>query len=164
MSIRVIDIFAGPGGLGEGFAALICWNKERRFKVSLSIEKDHYAYQTLLLRSFFRQFPNGRVSKKYYDFTKGELSLEELFRKKSFEANKAFQEAWHAELGKEPVKMVDDRIKEALSGKEDWVLVGGPPCQAYSIVGRVRRNGINPNDPRRGAEGALEDQLGKTQG
>lgn len=148
MSIRVIDIFAGPGGLGEGFSALICKNKERRFNVSLSIEKDLYAYQTLLLRSFFRQFPHGRTSKKYYDFTRGELSLEELFRKKSSESNKALQEAWHAELGKEAVKIVDDRIKEALNEREDWVLVGGPPCQAYSIVGRVRNNGINPNDPR----------------
>ncbi len=36
-------------------------------------------------------------------------------------------------------KDVDKRIQEALNGASDWLLIGGPPCQAYSIVGRSRR-------------------------
>ena len=59
--IPVIDVFAGPGGLGEGFSAL----RDSRsglpiFKIALSIEKDHVAHLTLRLRSFFRQFPDGQ--------------------------------------------------------------------------------------------------------
>lgn len=148
MGIPVIDIFAGPGGLGEGFSTLTDKKKKRRFELSLSIEKDFYSHKTLLLRSFFRQFKPERVSKKYYDFARGELSLEDLFNKRPKEARLASQEAWCAELGKQPAKEVDDRIETALNGNRNWVLVGGPPCQAYSIVGRSRNNGINPDDPR----------------
>lgn len=56
---------------------------------------------------------------------------------------KAKSEVWLAELGdsKESVsyKTVDEKIKEALSSRKDWLLIGGPPCQAYSVVGRSRR-------------------------
>ena len=54
MAIPVIDIFAGPGGLGEGFSSVIKWNK-RVFDVRLSIEMDANAHKTLELRSFFRK-------------------------------------------------------------------------------------------------------------
>ncbi len=43
MPIPIIDIFAGPGGLGEGFSALINQDNERAFKIALSIEKDNLA-------------------------------------------------------------------------------------------------------------------------
>ena len=38
-----------------------------------------------------------------------------------------------------PNKEVDRRISEVLNGIKDWLLIGGPPCQAYSVVGRSRR-------------------------
>ncbi len=44
-TIPVIDLFAGPGGLGEGFSNLKKDGKPQ-FKVSLSIEKDPIAFQT----------------------------------------------------------------------------------------------------------------------
>jgi DNA (cytosine-5)-methyltransferase 1 len=60
LPIPVIDIFAGPGGLGEGFCALQNDDMQRIFKIVLSVEKDIFAHQTLSLRSFFRQFePNN---------------------------------------------------------------------------------------------------------
>ena len=55
MAIPFIDIFAGPGGLGEGFSSYK--NKgEHAFNPVLSIEKDERAHETLTLRSFFRQY------------------------------------------------------------------------------------------------------------
>ena len=59
MPIPIIDLFAGPGGLGEGFASLRC-RLRPLFKIGLSIEKDFFAHQTLELRAFFRQFPASR--------------------------------------------------------------------------------------------------------
>ncbi|MEJ7683741.1 MAG: hypothetical protein WKG06_38945 [Segetibacter sp.] len=50
--IPIIDLFAGPGGLGEGFTSVVDGNNERFFKIALSIEKDLFAHQTLTLRSF----------------------------------------------------------------------------------------------------------------
>lgn len=49
--IPIIDLFAGPGGLGEGFSSVLS-NKTRVFDIKLSIEKDANAHKTLELRSF----------------------------------------------------------------------------------------------------------------
>lgn len=144
MAIPIIDIFAGPGGLGEGFSALLKPETgNREFKITLSIEKEYYAHQTLLLRSFFRQFPQKEVPPDYYDFVRGKISMEELFNSWPTEAKRSKEEAWKAQLGEDEKatsnKIVDQRIKNSLAGAKDWLLIGGPPCQAYSIVGRSRR-------------------------
>jgi DNA (cytosine-5)-methyltransferase 1 len=139
----VIDIFAGPGGLGEGFSAITDKEKKRVFDISLSVEKDEHAHKTLTLRSFFRQFEKGNVPKDYYEFIKGNITLNDLYAKWPKEAEYAAKEAWHATLGDTENaisnKTVDKRIEEALKGKKNWLLIGGPPCQAYSVVGRSRR-------------------------
>lgn len=145
--IPIIDIFAGPGGLGEGFSSLLHENKERVFKIKLSIEKDSHAHQTLKLRSFFRAFRVGCVPEEYYKFVRGEMTLEDLYKTYPEEAASADKEAWCGTLGKPDKEdknglsndMVDSKIKEVLSGYSNWVLIGGPPCQAYSLVGRSRR-------------------------
>jgi DNA (cytosine-5)-methyltransferase 1 len=143
VAIPVIDIFAGPGGLGEGFCSLLDKEEKRVFKIVLSIEKDKFAHTTLKLRSFFRQFDPNRAPEEYYDFLKGNITLEDLYKKFLYEANEAEKEAWQATLGesKNAVqnKDVDKRIIEALKGEKNWLLIGGPPCQAYSVVGRSRR-------------------------
>ncbi len=141
--IPVIDIFAGPGGLGEGFCSLLNTDGRRAFKIALSIEKDEFAHQTLTLRSFFRQFEPGQVPQDYYEFVKGDISIEELYKRHPEEAADAANEAWMATLGEseEAVsnKIVDKRIRQALNGETNWLMIGGPPCQAYSVVGRSRR-------------------------
>ncbi|NDQ55754.1 MAG: DNA cytosine methyltransferase [Acidipila sp.] len=137
--IPVIDLFAGPGGLGEGFTSLRCGQK-KFFKIVLSIEKDKAARETLRLRSFFRQFQGG-TPESYYQYLRGALSIEELYLRYPEEVARADEEAWLAELGKPeryPTTQIDERIEKALGGVEDWVLIGGPPCQAYSLVGRSR--------------------------
>ena len=66
--IPVIDLFAGPGGLGEGFDSLRPAGRRPGFEVVLSIECDPWAHRTLELRSFFRQFPRGKAPEAYYDY------------------------------------------------------------------------------------------------
>jgi DNA (cytosine-5)-methyltransferase 1 len=139
-AIPVIDLFAGPGGLGEGFSSLTDANNERIFKIKLSIEMDEQAHQTLELRAFFREFPVGEAPQDYYDYLARKISREELFKRHPQQAENARQEAWLAELGGKdtPKKIVHKRIRAALGESDDWVLIGGPPCQAYSLVGRSR--------------------------
>ena len=141
--IPIIDIFAGPGGLGEGFCALTNKSGKRLFKISLSIEKEYFAHQTLTLRSFYRQFDVGKVPDDYYEFLKRNISLNELYERWPNESEKAKKEALLAELGESDNdvsnKNVDIKIKKALNNEKNWLLIGGPPCQAYSVVGRSRR-------------------------
>lgn len=139
--IPVIDLFAGPGGLGEGFSSIVDGNGERRFALRVSIEKDPVAHRTLSLRALFRAFRKGAVPDSYYDYVRGNISREDLFSHSSIpdEARFAASEAKNAELGKTPHEEIDGWIENALDGAEEWVLIGGPPCQAYSLAGRSRR-------------------------
>jgi DNA (cytosine-5)-methyltransferase 1 len=139
--INVIDIFAGPGGLGEGFTAFE-ENGKKPFRLCLSIEKDIAAHSTLLLRSFFRQFKNDKIPEDYWDYLKGGISRNELYALFPQQIATAREEALCLELGKVPEQTVKDIISHKLQGCKNWVLVGGPPCQAYSLVGRSRMKDI----------------------
>lgn len=145
--VPVIDLFAGPGGLGEGFTTLRRTDSRTCFKVRLSIEKDSYAYETLLLRALYRQFSPGRVPGLYYDVLRGTAEREALFARFPEQAASARTEAWHAELGIVPHRDVRERIRTALGDSDEWVLIGGPPCQAYSVAGRSRNKGIEGYRP-----------------
>lgn len=140
MAIPVIDLFAGPGGLGEGFSSLLNRERKRSFKIKLSIEMDEHAHRTLELRAFFREFPPGKAPPDYYDYLTGKLERDDLFARYPEQAANAAKEAWCVELGGEtaPEDDLDRRTREGLEGASNWVLIGGPPCQAYSLVGRSR--------------------------
>lgn len=141
MPIPIIDLFAGPGGLGEGFASLKGRKNQPIFEVGLSVEKDPVAHRTLTLRSVFRRLKGTLDSKYYYSYMRGVID-EATFRRipavaSAFEH--AAKEARCLELGKSDESIVDNEIRAALKGQETWVLIGGPPCQAYSLAGRSRR-------------------------
>jgi len=139
--IPVVDLFAGPGGLGEGFSSITDILGKRRFDLKVSIEKDPVAYRTLSLRALFRAFRRNAVPDCYYDYIKGRISREDLFAHPSVpeDARLAVDEAKCAELGKTSHHEIDQWIANALGGAREWVLIGGPPCQAYSLAGRSRR-------------------------
>ena len=145
--IPLIDVFAGPGGLSEGFAALRSPDGEPVFQVALSVEMDSLAHQTLLLRSFVRQFAQSRVPEEYYAYVRGRgrwpgTTLDQLLDQFGVEAARARDEAWCWELAGGPAaRITDARIRSSLArfpGDRPWGLIGGPPCQAYSLVGRSR--------------------------
>lgn len=158
MSIPIIDLFAGPGGLGEGFMSLKNQSGNSLFDIKLSIEKDAWAHKTLTWRIFYRQFKKDsrELPIEYYqairetDLKKRENLIEETLNKYP-EGSHAKEEARLIELGskKWPSEVVDKLIQERLGAEnENWVLIGGPPCQAYSNAGRSRVGGINPEDNR----------------
>ncbi|UNV90462.1 MULTISPECIES: DNA cytosine methyltransferase [unclassified Comamonas] len=139
-AIPVIDLFAGPGGLCEGFSSVMGTAGARCFDVKVSIEKDPVAHRTLLLRAIFRKFHKNRVPTCYYDYVRGNISREQFLSHPEIKdaAAHAAKEARCAELGVVAPEEVDGWIREALGDQTDWVLIGGPPCQAYSLAGRSR--------------------------
>jgi DNA (cytosine-5)-methyltransferase 1 len=159
MSIPVIDLFAGPGGLAEGFSMVKDGN-DYFFDIKLSIEKDPEAHKTLKLRSFFRQFikRHENLPEDYYEVLREknlkdrEKKLTKLFELYPKYHEAADKEARNIELGSPEFtnEYIDELISEAIGedNKDKWVLIGGPPCQAYSIAGRSRTGGINSEDHR----------------
>jgi DNA (cytosine-5)-methyltransferase 1 len=149
---KVIDLFAGPGGLGEGFSAYETKNGSRPFRIALSVEKEASAHRTLELRAFYRQFLPGYAPIEYYEYLGGKRSYypeDELFLltkyRKQIDAARA--EARKLELGRDN-HAINTAIGKALGSKPGpWVLIGGPPCQAYSLVGRSRNRGKKDYKP-----------------
>lgn len=103
-----IDLFAGCGGLSEGFYRM-------GFNALAHVEIDHWACETLRKRMLYYGYKNGNKEVIEADITRTDI-----------------------------IKL----INEAISGKEVDVIIGGPPCQAYSTAGRVRDGKGMAKDPR----------------
>lgn len=139
--LPVVDLFAGPGGLGEGFSAL---DDGKTFRIVVSAEMSEPAHQTLRLRAFYRLLkrkdPLGLQS--YYRFCNGESTVPwDITTAAIWE--EAGTEARQITLGTpEGNRELEKAIVSAGLGPDvPWVLIGGPPCQAYSLVGRSRNRG-----------------------
>lgn len=137
----VVDVFAGPGGLGEGFASLRGEKDEAVFRSAVAVERDEFSHRTLFLRHFLREFPDGVFPEEYYSYLKGDIAIDELYGTHKAEFAEAKQSALRISLGPESHTGVRRIINNRLADRKRWVLVGGPPCQAYSLVGRSRMMG-----------------------
>ena len=140
-----IDLFAGPGGLGEGF-------HKAGFNVDISIEKEATECETLRQRKIhhllLRDDTKDKEKKRSVatKLASGKISVDELEKEYPDIVRKANEQVVQLELGKTPFKEVYKRISGVLEHKAPQlplVLLGGPPCQAYSIVGRSRNIGSN---------------------
>lgn len=152
--IPVIDLFSGPGGLAEGFAAVRDSSGSPKFPILLSIEMDASAYHTLRLRSFLRKFPTHFPS-EYYEYVNGFVSEEPDWVKLYPEKWKtACEETLCQKLGtRETASLMRKRIQKIrkVYGNRT-ILLGGPPCQSYSVAGRSRNAGnahYDSNDDER---------------
>ncbi len=138
---HVVDLFAGPGGLAEGFAS-VRTDGTWPFRIALSVEKDPVAHGTLRFRAFLRQFPDGYPD-RYYEFLNEGIDEPDWAAEFPTEWAAAQAEALLLELGAEgasaKLEPLVDSVRDAARGHT--VVIGGPPCQAYSIVGRARNKG-----------------------
>lgn len=141
--IPVVDIFAGPGGLNEGFSSVRDDSGNRVFNTVLSIEMESAAVKTLTLRAAHRILSDCADGQPeiYIKFLAKEVTYQEM--RAAPEVAEAFAhaevEVRQFELSEESRPDSDKMIRHALQGRSDWVLIGGPPCQAYSLAGRSRR-------------------------
>lgn len=150
----VVDLFAGPGGLGEGFASLVEAGHSP-FRIGISVEKEASAHRTLILRAFLREYRerNGMFPKEFIDTHAGLLPGADWRAVDAESWKHAAREARCLELGTDDATNVIDRaIKQLRRDFDETILIGGPPCQAYSLVGRARAKGkldyVPENDER----------------
>ncbi|EPE2787361.1 DNA cytosine methyltransferase [Serratia marcescens] len=143
LPIPIVDLFAGPGGLGEGFSSL---ENGETFQIAVSAERDPIAHQTLRLRAFYRLLSRSKpdMLKDYYSFCNGTAKKPYSDKTKGL-WDEAGKEALCIEIGSiDGNAILDASIRSALDergAEQPWVLIGGPPCQAYSLVGRARNKG-----------------------
>ncbi len=139
----IVDLFAGPGGLGEGFASLVD-DGHHPFRIGISVEKEASAHRTLTLRSFLREYRSRHdaLPEQFIDFHAG-LAPEPDWSAVDADAwQHATDESRALELGTEAAATaIDGAIKNLKANYDDTILIGGPPCQAYSLVGRSRSKG-----------------------
>ncbi|MHA3980888.1 DNA cytosine methyltransferase [Halovulum sp. GXIMD14794] len=139
----IVDLFAGPGGLGEGFASLV-EDGHAPFRIGISVEKEASAHRTLTLRAFLREYRSrhGSLPKRFIDFHAGETAEPDWSEVDASAWRLAVEEACALELGTEAAATaIDAAIKNLKVKYDDTILIGGPPCQAYSLVGRARSRG-----------------------
>lgn len=150
----VVDLFAGPGGLGEGFASLV-EGEHAPFRLAISVEKEASAHRTLRLRAFLRQYQiqHGALPYQFVDFHAGLVPEPDWLTVDENAWRVAVDEAQNLELGTGPaMEAIDGAIARLRHSYDDTILIGGPPCQAYSVVGRARsrgKRGYVPEDDER---------------
>ena len=147
--VPVVDLFSGPGGLAEGFAGCRQGPARTQFEIALSVEMERSAHATLLMRAFLRKFRRG-YPPEYHNFLNGgAIRAPDWQRRYPKEWAAAADETQRLELGTaDATKEVEKRIHfiRRRYGREA-VLLGGPPCQSYSLVGRSRNRRNANYDP-----------------
>lgn len=133
-----IDLFAGAGGLSEGF-------QRNGFSPLLHIEMDKQACYTLKTRTAYYFLLKNNMMSIYKDYLSQKISQEQFYSHiPTEELNKVYNET----LSKSTMSKVKKEIKNRLpvGGGLD-ILVGGPPCQTYSLVGRsVQKDKIHDDE------------------
>jgi DNA (cytosine-5)-methyltransferase 1 len=150
-TIAVVDLFAGPGGLGEGFSSLkITHNGKLRhpFRIALSVEKEAFARATLRLRAFYRLLVlNAQSLGRYYDYLAGNAKSPYTAETEAL-WDQSGEEALQLEIGSEGAgRTLHSKVRQIAESNKHWILIGGPPCQAYSLVGRARNKGKKEYKP-----------------
>lgn len=140
----VLDLFSGAGGLSEGFF-------REKFSFSCHIEKDPNASNTLETRAYFYELKEIGKEKIYFDYFTGKIDrsqfLNDSIETLGYKVNGIIGKEINGDSEEELKKLIKKRNKINEIKKID-VIIGGPPCQAYSIIGRSRDPNKMRDDPR----------------
>ena len=127
-SLNFIDLFSGAGGLSEGFI-------RAGFNPIAHVEIDEAACNTLLTRTVYHKIKNTPGFDLYKSYLKGELSKSDLHKQLSEDE---FSSVINLAISDENNPIIFEKIDSLKKGKSIDLIVGGPPCQAYSLAGRAR--------------------------
>jgi DNA (cytosine-5)-methyltransferase 1 len=136
--LNYIDLFAGAGGLSEGFI-------RAGFKPIAHVEMNKDACDTLRTRSAFHWLKENN-KKVYYDYLKLDNKVKtDLWNEVP---DNVIDSVINKEISDNTREEIFKLIDEKLENKKVDLIIGGPPCQAYSVVGRARDPKNMEDDPR----------------
>lgn len=127
-TLRYIDLFAGAGGLSEGFI-------REGFTPVAHVEMDASACDTLKTRLAFHYLKKQNKSNVYFSYLKGEITREGFWDNLPAELRET---VINKEISEGTIQDIFTSIDRLNKGKSIDLIIGGPPCQAYSLVGRSR--------------------------
>jgi DNA (cytosine-5)-methyltransferase 1 len=132
-------MFSGAGGLSEGFF-------RSEYEFISHIEMDRYASMSLETRSLYHSLKSNHCLDDYFRYLKEELSREELFEEYSEFSDEISSNNFNSEISTETKSHLIRKIRKIMADenvKKIDGIIGGPPCQPYSLVGRNRsKNGM----------------------
>ena len=126
---RVLDLFAGAGGLSEGFIRAGC-------NMIGHIEMDENACSTLVTRMIYHALLKRGAMQEYKQYVLGKITRETLIEK--YGLQKERDSVICSTINESSYKDLIEQIRLRLGDEELDMIVGGPPCQAYSCIGRAR--------------------------
>jgi DNA (cytosine-5)-methyltransferase 1 len=127
-ALNFIDLFAGAGGLSEGFI-------REGFRPIAHVEMNKEACDTLKTRMIFHHLNREKNIKPYYSYLRNEITREELWK---LAPSDLMDSIINDEISSSSIIDVYRQIDKQLDAEKVDVIIGGPPCQAYSLVGRSR--------------------------
>lgn len=138
MSYNFIDLFAGAGGLSEGFI-------QAGFDPIAHVEIEKSACNTLKTRTAYHYLKSVKKYEVYLSYLKGEINREKLYENIP---NELLESVINLPIGNETNREIQDGINKLLGKRKVDLIIGGPPCQAYSLVGRARSKTKMKGDSR----------------
>ena len=132
----VIDLFAGAGGLSEGFV-------RAGFSPIAHIEMDKDACNTLRTRCCYHYLRTHNQLDIYFDYLKGDISRDVLY---SSVPKKIIDSVINVEISNDTIADTFKQIKDLAGKRKVDMIIGGPPCQAYSLLHRHDKK--MEDDPR----------------
>lgn len=137
--LTYIDLFAGAGGLSEGFSRVGC-------APIAHVEMGKDACKTLQTRACYYYLKEQNKLSHYYDYLAGIIDSERFLSQIPQEVlNSVICETMDSKTMESIYTRIDKLMQQNhISGVD--LVIGGPPCQAYSQVGRSRK--CMDNDPR----------------
>jgi len=135
---RFLDLFAGAGGLSEGFF-------QAGYSPVAHVEMDAAACYTLKTRAAFLWLKKNEKKEIYDQYLKAELSRADFYSKVPKEV---LDSVLNYEISKELLPEIFRNIDQLLGSEKLDLIIGGPPCQAYSIAGRSRSDTRMVGDKR----------------
>ena len=137
--LNIIDVFSGAGGLTEGF------RDKEHYNFICHIEMDKDACASLELRNIYYFLKKTGNLSSYFKYIRGELSKDDLY---SLIPKELTQDILNIEISKETIPSIFNFIDQRLGNDELDGIIGGPPCQAYSTIGRANNKLKKSTDKR----------------
>ena len=129
--LNYIDLFAGAGGLSEGFI-------RAGFSPIAHVEMNKDACDTIKTRTAYHWLKENKKTEIYNDYIKSETKNKEKLWKNVPEH--LINSVINKEISENTLPEIFNSIDKELNGNKVDLIIGGPPCQAYSIVGRARKD------------------------